>query len=156
MSFILATNGYVEEGVFKVIPIAPPTKQKNLMKEVEQYIIGELAVHAAVDITYVKGGVGGDEVTTCATPAMTMFVYTDDLGTSFRKQSRDYLIQTTDLDFGGEIFKPESGDLILEQVGAILYTYEVGAFNNEPDWRYSGQYREHLRIHAKLIREETV
>lgn len=156
MSYILSVNGYIEEGVFKEDPIPPTDKQPNLFKRAEIFVNRMRSIHAVVDITYVRGGLGGDEVVTCATPAMTTFVYTDEHNMSQRKQSRDYLISVEDLDFGGDVFKPEKGDFIYEDVDATRFTYEVGAFNNEPDWRYSGIYRQHLRIHSKLIEEEII
>jgi len=153
MSYLLATNGYVEGGVFKEISTG---KQPNLFKRAEIFVNRMRSIHSVVAITYVKGGLGGDEIETCATPAMTTFVYTDENNMSQRKQSRDYLLNTIDLQFAAINFKPVKGDLIFEDVDGIRFTYEVGAFNSEPDWRYSGIYRQALRIHSKKIDEGVV
>jgi len=152
MSYILATNGYVECGQFVEIPI-PTVKQTNLFKKSELFVNERRSKYGVVDITYVRDVV---EIPLCATPAKTIFVYVDRNMISQRKESRDYLVNVSDLVISNIAVKPVQGDLIFEDVDGVRFTYEVGAFNGEPDWRYSGTYRTAFRIHSKLIDEETI
>ena len=153
MSYILATNGYVEQGFFQEIPVVPSTKKKNLLKWGEQYVTSVLSMYSQVDIIFVRNGV---QTALCATPAMTTFSYTDRHQISQRKQTRDYLMPTADLIVNAVNIKPAEGDQIWEEIDGVRYKYELGAYNNEPLWRYSGAYRQELRMHTKYIDEEVI
>lgn len=154
MSYILATNGYVECGVFVEVPPTPTTKGLNLFKWSEQFVHERRTKYATVELIYVQNGDVSDTI--CGSPAKTTFVYFDRFNISQRKESRDYIINVPDLKVLGIKVKPKEGDLIREDVDGVRFTYRVGAFNNEPDYRYSGRYRTAFRIHSKLIKEEVL
>lgn len=155
MSYILATDGYVECGVFAESgPLPTPTKQKNLFKEAEQMVNAIRTEYGTVEIIYEQNEVESE--TLCATPAKTVFVYFDRHNISQRKESRDYLLNVTDLIVATVRVKPKEGDLIHEVVDSVRYTYRVSSPGKEPDWRYSGHYRTAYRIHSKLIKEEVI
>ena len=92
---------------------------------------------------------GGDSAEVPATIGKTVFKVADDYGRFQYIKSRDYLISTSDLVLNNTLILPEPGDEIVEDG----FVYEVMAPNNEPEWRYSGSYRNTLRIHTKLTGE---
>ena len=152
MSYILATNGYVENGQFTEIPIVT-TKQTNRFKWMEAWVNKTRSIHDVVDITYIQGGVSES---LCGSVAKTTFVYMDNNFVTQRKESRDFIINVADMLISTVPVKPQKGDLIYEDVDGIRYTYEVGAYNNEPPWRFAGVHRTAFRIHSKIIKEETL
>lgn len=154
MSYILATNGYVECGVFTEMPPVPTDKQLNRFKWAEQYVHATRTIHGAIEFLYVQNGDESELI--CGSPAKTTFVYFDKFNISQRKESRDYIVNVKDLKVLGINIKPKEGDLIYEDVDGVRFTYRVGAFNGEPDYRYSGVYRTAFRIHSKLIKEEVL
>jgi len=67
-------------------------------------------------------------------------------------QAHDFLIETAELVLADEVTLPQRSDTILETTDTgATYTYEILELNGEPAWRYSDEYRQQLRVHAKLI-----
>lgn len=66
-------------------------------------------------------------------------------------EAHDFLIATADLKLANVLTLPQRGDKIVETLGSATYTYEILELNGEPAWRYADEYRQQLRIHAKLI-----
>lgn len=92
-----------------------------------------------------------------ATIGRTEYEQDDGYGVITRAESRDFLIRSLDLVLDGIVTLPEPGDRIEETYCGTLATYEVlpiGA--NQAHWRYSDPFRQTLRIHTKLVREEGV
>lgn len=147
----LGTLGYVEEGVVIDDPISPAAD--NLFFKNDLFVNEIRNKVALVPIIYKRNNTS---LSISATPAMTVFRYTDRNRISQRKQSRDYIINVSDLIFD-EIFSlPQEGDLIIEDTERERFEYEVGAWNGEPLWLYSGAYRQAFRIHTKLIDREDI
>jgi len=154
MSYILATNGYVEKGIFSENPIPVPVANKrNLFLWAEQYVNKTRAMYSQVEIRFVRDD---DIVLLNATPSLTEFVSLDRHMITLRKQSRDYLITVDELLINTVKVKPKEGDQIWEDTGGTRYKYELGSYNGEPLWRYSGAYRQVFRMHTKFLGEEVV
>jgi hypothetical protein len=95
---------------------------------------------------------GSEHVDIQATIGRTLFESETSSGTRLVDESRDFLVRTQDLDFGGGPQEPRRGDLVKETVGNQTFIYEVMPFGPlEESWRYSGPYRKTLRVHTRLV-----
>lgn len=64
-------------------------------------------------------------------------------------QMRDFIVRTGDLVSLGVFVEPEPGDRItVLETGGLFEVCELGS---RPCWRYSDEYEQAVRIHAKLI-----
>lgn len=124
----------------------------NLFENAATWLAGQLKTHAAVDVVYVRGN---DSVLVKATIGKTDFEVDDGSGVILRVQSRDFLIQAADLQFGGGAVLPVAGDRIRETQGSQTFVYEVTAPGAEPHYRFSDPFRNLLRIHSKHVATET-
>jgi hypothetical protein len=115
------------------------------------WLADQLKTHASTEVVYQHGA---DQVTVSATIGKTEFEVDDGSGIIQHVQSRDYLIQTVDLQFGGIPTLPVAGDRIRETIGDKTYVYEAMAPGNEPHYRYSDPFRKLLRIHTKHVGTE--
>lgn len=147
----MPTSGVVDPGVSFVNLVDRP----NRFRTAERHNNSRRKATSLVSIDYEQDG---SSKTMTATPGKTIFSYMDDMGVSQRKESRDFLIEPLDLVIDGVVVMPKKGDIITEEDFdlQILFKYEVGAFNGEPHYRFSGIYREVVRIHTKLIKKETI
>ncbi len=145
----MGVNGYLDPAV-AADPVVPKT---NLFRKADLFVNQKRNQVALVAINYVRGG---ELLKICATPAMTVFRYTDRNMISQRKEVRDYIINVDDLVLGGEKVQPRKGDKITEESEFEEFDYEVGAYNGEPVWLHSGAYRQAYRIHTKLIDSEGI
>jgi hypothetical protein len=123
----------------------------NLFEQGAAWLAGKLQAHGSVEVVYQRGAA---QVALRATIGKTEFEIDDGSGVIQRFQSRDYLIQTADLELGGEPTLPVAGDRIRETVGERVFVYEVLAPGNEPHYRYSDPFRKLLRIHTKHVGTE--
>ena len=149
----LGSSGIVEEAVPFADPVNPTEQKTNLFYQADLFVNKIRNEVALIPITYKRGAL---EIEICATPAMTVFRYTDAHRISIRKESRDYIINVSDLIFGAVMVIPEPTDIIIEETLLERFTYEVGAWNGEPSWKYSGAYRQGFRVHTKLIDKEDI
>jgi hypothetical protein len=92
---------------------------------------------------------GGESVILPATIGRTVFEVERETGAYEPYESRDFLINASDLILSGEPVLPVRGDLIKETAEGKVYEYEVMAPGSEPCWRWSDAYRHTLRIHTK-------
>jgi hypothetical protein len=106
--------------------------------------------YASRIVTYVRGGRSADVL---ATIGKTTFEVDDGYGVLIRSESRDFLIQATDLVIQGQQTLPQRGDQIQETQNATTFVYEVTAPGKEPCWRWSDAYHTTLRIHTQETRE---
>jgi len=123
----------------------------NLLEQGASWLADQLKTHASTEVIYQRGA---NQVAVQATIGKTEFEIDDGSGVIQRFQSRDYLIQTADLQLGGHTTLPVAGDRIRETVGDQTFVYEVLAPGNEPHFRYSDPFRKVLRIHTKLVATE--
>jgi hypothetical protein len=104
--------------------------------------------HLSRPVTY---RCGDDSLEVVATVGKTVFEIDDGYGAVERFESRDFLIAAAELALDGQLFEPQTGDIIAETIGGETLVYEVLAPGKEPCWRYSDPYHRTLRIHAKQI-----
>ena len=123
----------------------------NLFECGNAWLADQLKAHGSSEVTYQRGA---DQVEVQATIGKTEFEVDDGSGIIQRFQSRDYLIQTDDLQLGGQATLPVAGDRVRETVGDQTFVYEVLAPGNEPHFRYSDPFRKVLRIHTKHVGTE--
>jgi len=124
----------------------------NLLQTGSDWLADQLKAHATVEVVY---GQGAEQVAVKATIGRTLFELGDQYGIVQKVESRDYLIQATDLILSGGAVLPQRGDRIRETQGGKTFVYEVMAPGKEPPWRYSDPYRKLLRIHAKHVDTES-
>ncbi len=125
----------------------------NLLETGSSWLADQMKAHAAADIVYERGA---EQVPVKATIGKTEFELDDGSGVVVRIQSRDYLIQTADLQLSGSPALPVAGDRIREMQGGTTFVYEVMAPGNEPHYRYSDPFRKLLRIHTKHVASEDI
>ena len=154
MSETVGTDGVLERPDLDFVPVTPVPGANNLFFQAEKFANAVRNQVALVPISYERDGVLIPTLN--ATPGRTVFVYTDQFNQSQRKESRDFLINAVDLVFGDVIREPLDGDIIVEDTLTQRFTYEVGAWNGEPHWRYSGIYRQVVRVHTKLVKKEGI
>lgn len=123
----------------------------NLLGDSSAWLEGQRHKHLTISVEYKRGL---DSVVLLATVGRTVFELDMGRGILERWESRDYLVLTKDLILGASPALPVAGDRIRETQGATVYVYEVMSPGDEPDYRFSDDYRETLRIHTKLVDEE--
>jgi len=89
---------------------------------------------------YSDGEKDGSPVTLTATRGRSLFRAEDRFGVTIRVHSTDFIFLAADL-----TRFPAKGDEIIAD-GRV---FEVLAPNNEPVWRWSGNYNEAIRVHTK-------
>lgn len=118
----------------------------DLLQGVMAWLEAQRRKHFSLPIIYRRGDASA---AITATVGKTVFKVSDDYGRFQYIESRDYLINVSDLVLDGNTVLPKAGDEI-EESG---FVYEVMAPNHEPEWRYSDSYRQCLRIHTKFTGE---
>ncbi len=103
---------------------------------------------AGVAVTYRRDS---STVDVTAIPGSTDFEIVGPDGVAEQFQSRDWLIEATDLVISSTVVLPAKGDEIDETVGAETHTYRVLSPGGGAVYRFSDQYRKVLRIHTKLV-----
>lgn len=79
----------------------------------------------------------------------------DDTGVIFTSRQQDFLANPTEFTAIG-LEEPLRGDHIIRTVAAEEIEYEVVGFGNEPPYRFMSRYRKAWRIHAQIIKVETI
>ena len=152
MNIIDIANPRTPFGAGPVPDLVPASCGNDLMARALSWHAGQLQSHLGQPVVYKRAT---SAVALCATIGRTLLKLDDgDGGIRMEWTDRDYLIPTASLVLAGVPVLPERGDLILERKGGVLYTYEVLAPGDEPPWRWSDPYRNMLRIHVKLIKQE--
>ncbi len=98
---------------------------------------------ASENVLYIRNGL---EKTVPAIFGQTKYERSDDYGLKTGSFMHDFLFRFSDLEF-----YPEQGDHII----ANSKEYEVNDFGQEGCWRWSDPYGIRMRVHTKLIKEET-
>lgn len=83
-----------------------------------------------------------------------IFRFQDELRTTKRLETRDYLIEVAQLVIDDEPIDPVIGDRIEETVCETKQTYEVVSPNNEGCSRFSDNTRTQIRVHTLLVGSE--
>ena len=124
----------------------------DLLEQGAAFLEDQRHRHMSRAVVYQRGA---DSKEVQATVGKTEFEQADDAGLIHRTESRDFLIRTSDLDFGAGPILPRAGDRVREAVDATVFVYEVNAPGGQPPFRFSDPYRKSLRIHTKHIDTET-
>ena len=126
----------------------------DLLESGQAWLAGKLKSHASREVVYLRGA---SQATVSATIGRTLLKLDDGYG-GIRMEwtDRDFLIQATEIDFGGGPVSPERGDRIQETAGSVVSTYEVTAYGGDPPFRPSDPFGIVLRIHTKCIEQESV
>ena len=118
----------------------------DVLQTGSDWLAEKLKTHAGRTVIYRRGL---DSVAVTATIGRTEFEIDDEFGVLRKLESRDFLIQVSDLVLNSTAVLPERGDEIDETQDGVTYTYEVMAPGKAPHFRYSDPYRKTLRIHTK-------
>jgi hypothetical protein len=106
------------------------------------WLSDQLKAAAGRVVTYQRGSSTADVT---ATIGRSQFESANQSGVTEVWESRDYIIPRADLPFGD----PQRGDLVFEQVGGDVLTYEVAAPRGIPVVHYDA-FRYIARVHSKL------
>ena len=120
----------------------------NLLDTGAAWLADQRHKHMTKSVVYRHGDVG---IVLSATIGRTEFASDAADPVIETWQSRDYIVRTADLTFGGVVLLPSRGDRIEESDGAVTQVYEVMAPGGQPPWRYADDFRRELRIHTKHV-----
>lgn len=98
---------------------------------------------------------GAEAVAFCATPCQTKLLLSDEAGGArIEWTDRDFLIPAASLVLSGSKVLPKRGDVITQDDGEQVHTFQVLPYDGEPQWRWSDPYRRIIRVHTKRISTE--
>jgi hypothetical protein len=124
----------------------------NLLDTGAAWLADQRHKHLATSVVYRHGDAG---VVLSATIGRTEFASDAADPTIETWESRDYIVRTADITFGGQVMLPKRGDQIEETDGGVKYVYEVMAPAGQTPWRYADDFRRELRIHTKHVKTAT-
>ncbi len=115
----------------------------NVIKDGLAWMAAKLKAYAsdAVTITDGTNSISG----VLATIGKTEWEYEDESGVVDRMETRDFLIDATDLDFGSGPVLPKRGMKIVEVIGTVTFTRTVASPPGLSFWDHDGYYGK-LRI----------
>ncbi len=121
----------------------------DIIKTGLAWLTGQLRAHAATLVTYERGY---DSVDVLATFGPKLLKLDDGQGGVVMEWTdMDFLIRSTDLDFGDGPVEPERGDLITVSTAQDHQTFEASPYGGEPVYRYVDPHQSMIRIHAKRV-----
>jgi hypothetical protein len=120
----------------------------DLLEQSSRWLADMNRRHRARKVIYVRGG---DALELTATVGKSVFEVDKGYGLFERVETRDYLVDVTELASFG---KPERGDRVKDELNGVVEVFEVMAPGNEPHFRYSDPYRQTYRIHTKHVSTE--
>ena len=122
----------------------------DLLERSGQWLSQQRKKFLSQTVTYIRDGdTEALSLEISATVGQTLFNLDDGAGAVIVTQSRDYLIEASDLAVNDQRLVPCKGDRIIEQRDGQVFTYEVMGPGDEPCWRWSDVYHRTLRIHTK-------
>jgi len=121
----------------------------NLISDGAAWLAGRLKSHAGTPVVYQRGAARNESIT--AVVGETEFETEDEQGIVISAVARDFLIAAADLTLNDVVTEPQDGDVILETVEAVTFTYEVTPIADGKHYRPSDPYGIKWRIHTKLI-----
>jgi hypothetical protein len=124
----------------------------NLLDTGAAWLADQRHKHMTKSIVYRHGDSG---IVLSATIGRTEFASNSADPTIETWESRDYIVRTADLTFGGAVMLPVRGDQIEETDGGVKHVYEVMAPAGQTPWRYADDFRRELRIHTKHVKTAT-
>jgi hypothetical protein len=116
----------------------------NMIQDGISWLAGQLKTHASNQVIYKRGT---NTVTVNATLGKTEFEVEHDSGVVDRVETRDYLINAADIDFGAGPVKPQRGDKIVEVLNGTTHTRTVSVPTQGQVWSHDG-FEVKLRVHT--------
>lgn len=115
-------------------------------------LIQHFLANAAVEVIYHKleGGVDTVIPLVCWV-GNTLFKILEKDNQRMEWGDRDYLIPVASLVVGVVPFQPAKGHWIEEMLPHGLTSFEIGAPDKEPDWRWSDAQHTVYRVHTKKV-----
>ena len=135
----------------------------DMLKNAAKWLADKMMTTNGFSVGYKRAGTGNAPFPVPAVVGKTMFDVDEGYGQITRYESRDFLVEATDLIGPGFNLEdvPERGDRIIETVtdtdGAgttVTYTYEVMAPSGQAVWEYADAFRNLIRIHTKLVDQQ--
>jgi hypothetical protein len=120
----------------------------DLLQAGAAWLSGQLQAAAGRPVVYRRGD---SEASVTCTIGRSQFESQNQSGVIENWESRDYLLPAGDLPFGD----PQRGDLVLEEVGGDVLTYEVSAPRGIPVVHYDA-FRTMARVHSTLTESGVV
>jgi hypothetical protein len=123
----------------------------NMLKDKDAWIAKEHHKSCSSPIVYRRGA------SNCALNA-TVEIQNYDIvreeGAITTWASRDYLFRPQDFFLDGVPAQPRRGDRIEESIGGKKCLYEVMGPGDGPHWEWADEFRNRMRVHTKLVKEE--
>lgn len=98
------------------------------------------------DVTYQRRG---HRITIKATLGSTRMAYENEFGVRQYTETRDYLVEPSQISFDDIVSEPEEGDFIIDSG----ITYKVMPTGTDEAWRYTDRHHTMLRIHVGKVDE---
>lgn len=116
-------------------------------EEADAWLTAQLIANESRAVTYSRGsGSTADTADVDAVVDSTVFRVDNGFGVFIRVESRDYLIQASEL---ASFTEPQRGDVILDTINSHVEKFEVMAPGAEDVYRYEDEFRKVFRIHTK-------
>ncbi len=124
----------------------------DLLEQGTAWLDGVRETHMSRMVTYQRGV---DSVDIAATLGSTTYEVADEAGVIVQAKATDFIVSADALVLGGAATKPQVGDRIRVPSGVKVLIFEVLDLGGAGHYRPSDPHGRMLRIHAKLIDEET-
>lgn len=106
------------------------------------------ADHASEEVDLRRGD---SVVSVSAVIGRSEFETTDTEGLTTATQSRDFILDAADYDFGDGAVTPKAGDQFFQGGIDAGRCYEVMQLPGQPCWRWADDFHTRLRVHTKYI-----
>lgn len=125
----------------------------DLLQQGVDWLDGQRREHLSRPVVYRRGG---ESVEIAATLGSTSVEVVDDAGATVQSPRTDFIVSADALVLGGVVVTPLVGDRIGVPAGDKTVVYEVLSLPDGRHFRRCDGSGRMLRIHAKLVDEETV
>lgn len=120
----------------------------NLLRTGSNFLGDKLKAFASSEITYKRAA---SSVTLLAHFGRTEFDVDAEFDIARETfESRDFIVEAVDLDFGAGQIDPVEGDRVEWVDGGSTYTFEVVLPPSSPPWRWADPFHKRKRIHTRL------
>ncbi len=134
----------------------------DMLKNAAKWLAEKMMTTDGFTVGYKRAGTGNATFPVPAVVGRTVFDVDEGYGQITRFESRDFLINKSDLIGPGfnEDDMPTRGDRVMETVTetslgeTVVYTYEVMAPSGQAVWEYADAFRNLIRVHTKLVDQQ--
>ena len=124
----------------------------DLLEQAVSWLDGVRQTHLSRTVTYQRGG---DTVEVAATLGSTGYDVADEAGATVQAKATDFIVSADALVLTSVQVTPQVGDRIRLSAGAKVLVFEVLDLGGAGHYRPCDPGGRMLRIHTKLIDEET-